>query len=73
MIFQLLYFIGGIGNFSIQLNKKYKDCDITIRCRDMAIDQVIALSKYCNIEMDNDKKFECDILYLEAIIIAIMY
>lgn len=65
VIFQdYLYFIGGIETFLFNLTKKYKDYDITIRCRDMAIDQVIALSKYCNIEIDNDKKFECDILIL---------
>lgn len=65
IIFQdYLYFIGGIETFLFNLTKKYRNYDITIRCRNIEIEQAIILSKYCNVEIDDDKKFECDILIL---------
>ena len=65
IIFQdYLYFIGGIETFLFNLSKKYKDYDITVRCRDIETEQAITLSKYCNVEIDDGKKFECDVLIL---------
>lgn len=65
IIFQdYLYFIGGIETFLFNLTKNFRDYDITIIGRRIELDQFIALSKYCNVKIDDNKKIECDILIL---------
>lgn len=61
-----LYKIGGIETFLYNFTKHYKDRDITIVVATHTdIDQIIALSKYANVEMDSPRKrIECDVLIL---------
>lgn len=59
-----LYFIGGIETFLFNFAKNFKDYDITVIGRQIELDQIIALSKYCNVKIDDNKKFECDVLIL---------
>lgn len=59
-----LYFIGGIETFLFNFTKNFKDYDITVIGRQIELDQIIALSKYCNVKIDDNKKFECDVLIL---------
>lgn len=65
IIFQdYLYFIGGIETFLFNLAKNFKDYDITVIGRRIELEQFIALSKYCNVKIDDNKKIECDVLIL---------
>lgn len=59
-----LYFIGGIETFLFNLVKHYKNKDITIICDEIETSQLISLSKYANVEVDNHKTINCDILIL---------
>lgn len=65
VVFQdYLYIIGGIETFVFNLAKKYKDYDIEIRGRRIELEQMIVLSKYATVKIDDGKKFECDVLLL---------
>ena len=59
-----LYFIGGIETFLFNLVKTYRDYNITIMCNMIEPAQIVNLSKYADIVIDNQKRFECDILIL---------
>lgn len=65
VIFQdYLYFIGGIETFLFNLTKNYQNKDITIISRMIETEQIINLSKYCNVKIDDGKVIDCDILIL---------
>lgn len=65
VIFQdYLYFIGGIETFVFNLVKHYKDHNITVMGRSIEFEQIVALSKYANVKIDDNKKFDCDVLIL---------
>lgn len=65
VIFQdLLYQIGGIETFVFNLAKNFKEYNITIIARSFAISQMMALSKYANVKVDNGERIECDTLIL---------
>lgn len=59
-----LYYIGGIETFLFNFTKHYKDYNITVMGRSIELEQFIALSKYCDVVIDNNKRFDCDILIL---------
>jgi hypothetical protein len=60
-----LYTIGGIETFVYNLTKHYKDRDITVIANSVELDQVITLSQYANVIIDDRRsKIECDVLLL---------
>lgn len=65
VIFQdYLYFIGGIETFLFNLTKHYQNNNIEVRCRNIEFDQIMILSKYCDVTVDKGEHFDCDILIL---------
>ena len=59
-----LFYIGGIETFLYNLVKTYRDRNITIMCNMIEPAQLVNLSKYADIVIDNKKPFECDVLIL---------
>lgn len=60
-----LYTIGGIETFVYNLTKHYKDRDITIIANSADLDQILTLSRYANVIIDDRRtKIECDVLLL---------
>ena len=59
-----LYYIGGIETFLQNFTKHYKDKNITLVCRTMSNQAIINMSEYCDIIIDNDGTYECDVLLL---------
>lgn len=59
-----LYYIGGIETFLFNLVKHYKDYNITVMGRNIELEQFIALSKYCDVVINDNKSFDCDVLIL---------
>lgn len=65
VIFQdLLYQIGGIETFVFNLAKNFKEYNIVVMARSFAIPQMMALSKYAHVQVDNGERIECDVLIL---------
>ena len=65
VIFQdLLYQIGGIETFVFNLAKNFKEYNIIVMARSFAIPQMMALSKYAHVQVDNGERIECDVLIL---------
>lgn len=59
-----LYVIGGIETFLFNLVKNFRDKDITIVCDKIEMPQLVNLSKYANVMIDDHKVIECDVLIL---------
>ena len=59
-----LFYIGGIETFLFNLTKTYRNYNITIMCNMIEPRQLVNLSKYADIVIDNQKGFECDVLIL---------
>lgn len=59
-----LYFIGGIETFLFNLVKNFRHKDITIICENIEYPQLVNLSKYANVMIDDHTKIECDVLIL---------
>ena len=59
-----LYYIGGIETFLFNLVKKYRNKNITIMCNMIEPNQLINLSRYADIVIDNQKQFSCDVLII---------
>lgn len=59
-----LYYIGGIETFLFNLTKTYRNKNITIMCNMIEPKQLVNLSRYADIVIDNQKQFSCDILII---------
>ena len=59
-----LYFIGGVETFLYNLTKTYRNKNITILCDMIEPAQIVRLSQYADIKIDNHKPVKCDILIL---------
>ena len=59
-----LYYIGGIETFLQNFTKHYKDKNITLVCRTMSNQDIINMSEYCDVIIDNNGTYECDVLLL---------
>ena len=59
-----LYIIGGIETFLFNLVKNFRHKDITIICENIEYPQLVNLSKYANVMIDDHTKIECDVLIL---------
>lgn len=57
-----LYYIGGIETFLYNFCKHYKDRNITVVCRSYDLEQVIKISNYANVLIDDGSKLSCDVL-----------
>lgn len=56
--------VGGIETFIFNFSKKYKELDINIIYRSANIDQLIYLSKYANLKVDDGKEIICDYILI---------
>lgn len=57
-----IHAIGGVETFVYELAKKYKDYDIAVVCKDIAIEQKKRLKKYCRVYIHRDEKINCKVI-----------
>lgn len=60
-----LYYIGGIETFLQNFTKHYRDRNITLLGSRIDNDTMIAMSEYCDVELESySRMYECDVLLL---------
>lgn len=59
-----LYYIGGIETFLQNFTKHYKDKNITLVCGTLSNEAAILMSEYCDVVVDHNGEYECDVLLL---------
>lgn len=60
-----LYYIGGIETFLQNFTKHYRDRNITLLGSRIDNDTMIAMSEYCDVELESHARmYECDVLLL---------
>ena len=57
-----IHAIGGVETFVYELAKKYKDYDIAVVCKDIALEQKARLNKYCKVYVHKDEPIECKVI-----------
>lgn len=59
-----MYKIGGIETFLTNLAKNFKDYNLTLMCESIPIEQLLYLSKYIDIVIDNHQRIDCDVFII---------
>lgn len=53
--------IGGVETYAYELTKKYKDLDIAVVCKRIALEQKKRLQKFCKVYIHTNQKIECKV------------
>ena len=59
-----MYKIGGIETFVTNLAKNFKDYNLTLMCESIPTEQLLYLSKYIDIVIDNHQRIDCDVFII---------
>ena len=54
--------IGGVETFVYELAKKYKKYDIAIVCKNIAIEQLKRLKKFCRVYIHKEQQIKCNVI-----------
>lgn len=57
-----IHAIGGVETFIYELAKKYKDYDIAVVCKNVALEQRKRLKKYCKVYVHRDQQINCNVI-----------
>ena len=57
-----IHAIGGVETYVYEMVKKYKDLDISVVTKNIAIEQLKRLKKYCRVYIHKDEKINCKVI-----------